>query len=112
MPGNNRRDSGRFEANFECVCAGTRQKGGGVLADISLTGARIEQISLVPDRDELVGLSLNLPHLGGIVLIGRVVRQTIDGFAIEFDHLDAEAERFIEDVSALVCAPRSSPDRS
>ena len=104
MPGppSNRRDSGRFAAQFECLCAGIRQKGSGVLEDISSKGARIAKTLVVPDRDELVGLRLELPNRGCIVLIGRVVRQTLDGFAIEFDHLDPEAERFVEDVAAIV----------
>ncbi len=104
MPGppSNRRDSGRFEAHFDCFCAGIRQKGSGILEDISSNGARIARTLVVPDRDELVGLCLELPNRGCIVLIGRVVRQTLDGFAIEFDHLDPDAELFVRDVAAIV----------
>lgn len=98
----NRRRSGRFEANFECLCAGTRQKGTGLLTDISQHGALIENTSVVPDRDELVGLNLELPELGFVVLIGRVIRQTISGFAIEFDHLDADAQQLVDNVAAIV----------
>ena len=84
------------------MCAGTNQRGTGVLADISRTGALIEKTLVVPDRGELVGLALELQDLGALVLIGRVVRQTFSGFAIEFDHLDARATEFVDCVAGLV----------
>jgi hypothetical protein len=107
-PPTNRRTSGRFEAEFECLCAGIRQKGSGVVEDISRSGALIGRTLLVPERGELVGLCLALPTRGCIVLIGHVARRTMGGFAIEFDHLDAEAERFVDDVAAIVCPRRTS----
>ena len=105
--GENRRDSGRFDANFECVCAGTSQRGTGTLEDISRTGALIENTRVIPDRGEVVGLSLDLAGFGCIVLIGQMVRRTLTGFAIEFDHLDADAELFIDNVASLVNPRRS-----
>ena len=101
------RESGRFDANFECVCAGTTQTGSGILEDISRTGALIENTPVTPDRGEIVGLSLDLAGFGCIVLIGRMVRRTMTGFAIEFDHLDADAELFIDNVASLVKSRRS-----
>ena len=98
----NRRDSGRFEADFECLCAGVHQKGSGVIEDISYRGALIGTTRVVPDRGELVGLGLELANLGAVVLIGRMVRLTISGFAIEFDHLDARAKEFVDSVAAIV----------
>lgn len=103
----NRRDSGRFDANFECMCAGTTQRGTGTLEDISRTGALIENSRVIPDKGEVVGLSLDLAGFGCIVLIGHMVRRTLTGFAIEFDHLDADAELFIDNVSSLVNSRRS-----
>ena len=103
----NRRDSGRFDANFECICAGTNQRGMGTLEDISRTGALIENTRVIPDRGEVVGLSLDLAGFGCIVLIGHMVRRTITGFAIEFDHLDTDAELFIDNVASLVKSRRS-----
>ncbi len=108
----NRRDSGRFEANFECQVAGVRTKGRGVIEDISRTGALIERTLLAPERGELVGLALEIEGCGCVVLIGRVVRQTFGGFALEFDHLDVQAEEVIDNVAALVRAQRRDAGQS
>ena len=78
------------------------QKGSGVIEDISYRGALIGTTRVVPDRGELVGLGLELANLGAVVLIGRMVRLTISGFAIEFDHLDARAKEFVDSVAAIV----------
>ena len=102
----NRRKSGRFEANFECYAAGVRIRGRGVIEDISRAGALVECTPLCPERGELVGLALKVEGCGLVVVLGRVVRQTVGGFALEFEYLSSQAERFIDDVAALVEAQR------
>jgi hypothetical protein len=101
-PPENRRDSGRFEASFECSCAGIRQKGSGILEDISRSGALIEKTLLTPDPGELVGLHLDVAGVGSVVLIGRMVRRTFTGFALEFDQLDDRAAALVDNLAAVV----------
>ncbi len=103
-----RRESRRVVANFECICSGFHEKGSGVLADISGTGALLEQTSFMPVRGELIGLSLELPLPGACLLIGWVSRHTKAGFAIEFDQSDADTQRLARDIGAIVpVRPRS-----
>ena len=97
-------------ANFECLCSGFWRKGSGVLADISGSGALLEETSFVPVRGELVGLSLELPLPGACLLIGWVSRHTKRGFAIEFDESDAETQRLARDIGAIVPV-RAKADR-
>lgn len=99
-----------MEANFECLCAGVKQKGSGVVANISRSGALIENTTVLPDRGELVGLCLEVAGVGCVVLVGRLVRQTFKGFAIEFDHLDARAAKLVDSVAAILRA-RHTPRR-
>ena len=73
-----------------------------VLANISDSGALLEETSFVPVRGELVGLSLDLPLPGASLLIGWVSRHTESGFAIEFDESDAETQRLAREIAAIV----------
>ena len=85
----------------ECLGAATRQKGPGQVSELTRNGALVSQTEILPVRGELVGLGLESPS-GAILLIGWVTRHTHQGFAIEFDHLDARAIDFIDDCAAVV----------
>lgn len=96
----------------ECFGAATRQKGPGQVSELSRNGALVSQTDILPVRGELVGLGLDTAN-GTILLIGWVTRHTDQGFAIEFDHLDAKAIDFIDNSAAIVRSRgRGRPQRS
>jgi len=98
----NRRRDGRFVAHFECNYAASRRKGTGVLSDLSRFGAFIDDASEVPGRGDLVTLRFEDYSESELVLYGWVTRHQSRGFAIEFDELEPEVLRLVEDLAALV----------
>lgn len=101
---NERRDSDRVIANFECLCSGSRGKGSGFLVDISDSGALMEEASFVPVRGELIGIAIEIPVAESGLLIGWVTRHTNKGFAIEFDVSSPQSKRLVKEIGAIVPA--------
>ncbi len=99
---NERRGSDRVIANFECLCSGFREKGSGLLVNISDTGALLEEASFVPIRGELIGLAIEIPVAESGLLIGWVSRHTDKGFAIEFDESSPQTKRLAREIGAIV----------
>ena len=99
---NERRDSDRVVANFECLCLGVKRKGSGLLVDISDFGALVEEASFVPVRGELIELAIEIPVAESGLLIGWVTRHTDKGFAIEFDESSPQTKRLVKDIGAIV----------
>jgi hypothetical protein len=99
---NERRDSDRVFANFECLCSGFKRKGRGLLVEISDFGALVEEASFVPVRGELIELAIETPVAKSGLLIGWVTRHTDRGFAIEFDESSPETKRLVKDIGAIV----------
>jgi hypothetical protein len=101
---NEQRDSDRVIANFECLCSGSREKGSGLLVDISDSGALLEEASFIPVRGELIGLAIEIPLCESALLIGWVSRHTNKGFAIEFDESSPQSKRLAKEIGAIVPA--------
>jgi hypothetical protein len=92
-----RRRAPRVEAPSPVYFTAGRQEGVGVLADLSLTGARIEDASprLRPGAATTLLLELRQDSFT-VEVPGRVVRETETGFAIEFSlDPDSSAEAFL-----------------
>jgi hypothetical protein len=92
-----RRRAPRVDAPSPVYFVAGRREGVGVLADLSLTGARIEDASPRLSPGVAMTLLLELRQESfSVELPGRVVRQTETGFAIEFSFdPDSSAEAFL-----------------
>jgi hypothetical protein len=84
MANEDQRATVRHRIEFEVVYNAGREEGIGVLADISTSGALIEDVSLQPKLGAEVQLHLILYGDDGPVrLSGQVIRHTPAGFALE-----------------------------
>ncbi len=90
-----------------------RMGASGRLANISYSGALIEDITMEPKIGTRVVLYVYLKPPSALEatavfeLTGNVVRHTPTGFAIEYDdNLDPDVRRMVDDAAALVAAPR------
>ncbi len=90
-----------------------RMEAAGVLANISYSGALIEDTSMRPEIGTSVVLYVYLKPASAFEgptpfkLAGHVVRHTPTGFAIEYnDDLDPDVRRMVDDAAALVAASR------
>ncbi len=90
-----------------------RMGASGRLANISYSGALIEDITMQPEIGTRVVLYVYLepPNAFGAAtpfeLTGHVVRHTPTGFAIEYDdNLDPDVRRMVDDAAAVVAVPR------
>ncbi len=100
--GNRRRD-GRVQTRFESLYSAGRGEGTGTLADISYSGAMIEESSLQPEVGRELRLYVFVQPVAPFELIGKVVRVTEHGFAIEYEKIeDPEIRRFVDDAAAIV----------
>ncbi len=103
----------RIVIRLEAFYSYGRVEGDGVLANISYSGARIEDTTMRPEVGTLVILYLYLkpPSAFEAVtpfkLAGHVVRRSSTGFAINYkDNLDPDTRRMVDDAAALVAVPR------
>jgi hypothetical protein len=96
----------RIPTRFELLYAAGRQEGAGILADISYTGARVEQTQLKPEIGSRLRLYVFLQPVSPLELVGDVVRHTETGFAIRYKVSDPEVRRLVDDAAAIVAAPR------
>jgi hypothetical protein len=103
----NKRKQPRFKTRFDALYSDCEREGAGVLADISYSGARIENASLRPDVGTLVRFYVFVQPVLPFELVGHVVRITEDGFAIEYEVLDSEVRRLVNDVAAIVVSPQT-----
>ena len=104
----NRRGQDRVRTQFETLYSAGRLEGSGILADISYSGAMIVEASLRPDVGEKIRLYVFVHPVSPFELIGNVVRHTEDGYAIEYEVLDPEVRRLVDDAAAIVTAPHRS----
>ena len=100
-----RRKDIRFKARFDALISSGPAEGAGVLADLSYSGARVEQVSLRPDLGPNVRLYVFVQPVAPFELIGSVTRHTESGFVILYEVSDPEVRRLVDDVSAIVAAP-------
>jgi hypothetical protein len=106
-----RRDT-RFAIRLEAHFAFGRVVEVGVLANISYSGALIEDITMQPavGTDVVLGVHFTPPsdseEKAPFELTGIVVRHTSSGFAIEYkDRLNPEVRKMVDDVAAMVAEP-------
>ncbi len=103
----------RIPIRLEAFYSYGRVEGLGRLANISYSGALIEDITMQPEIGTRVVLYVYLEPTSAFEattpfeLAGRVVRHTPTGFAIEYDdNLDPDVRRMVDDAAALVAVPR------
>ena len=101
----NRRGSGRVRTRFDALYSTGPLEGAGVLADISYSGARIEDSSIRPELGTTVRIYVFIQPLSPFELVGTVARHSASGFAIEYKNLDPEVRRLVHDAAAIVSAP-------
>jgi hypothetical protein len=96
----------RFRTRFDALFSSGPTEGAGVLADLSYSGARMEEASLRPDLGTSVRLYVFIQPVAPFQLVGHVTRHTESGFVILYEVSDPEVRRLVDDVSAIVAAPR------
>ena len=109
----NRRRHNRIPIRLEGFYAAGRVEGVGVLANISYSGALIEDTVMRPEIGTLVVLYVYLQPPSAFEaatpfeLSGHVVRHSSAGFAIEYDdNLNPDVRRMVDDAAAIVAVPR------
>jgi PilZ domain len=100
-----RRGQGRVRTRFETLLSSGREEGVGVLADISYSGARIEEASLKPELGKALRLYVFVQPVSPFELRGTVVRHSATGFAIQYEMEDPEIRRLVDDAAAVVGTP-------
>ena len=109
----NKRPDNRIPIRLAVVYSFGRIEGDGVLADISYSGALIEDANMEPEIGAPVVLYVYLKPPSAFEaatpfeLVGHVTRHSSTGFAIEYkDDLDPDVRQMVDDAAALVTAPR------
>ena len=105
-PTTDRRRSGRVRTRFDALYSAGQREGAGVLADISYSGARIEDSSIQPELGTTVRIYVFIQPVRPFELVGSVVRHGASGFAIEYKDLDPDVRRMVDDAAAIVAVPR------
>jgi len=107
------RRSPRIRTWFETHFSSQRQEGEGVLADVSYTGARVEDTGIQPSIGALAILYVCLPDdPKPFQLEGRVTRHTDAGFAIEYARPDQDMRRGVDRIAEMVGLREASPTDS
>ena len=101
----NRRGEGRFTTRFDSLISSDRTAGSGVLADISCTGALIEESTLKPELGKTIRLYVFVQPVAPFEVAGTVIRHTESGFAIGYEDLSDEVRWLVNDVAAMVAKP-------
>ncbi len=107
----------RVSMRLEAYCSEDLFEVVGVLADISYSGALIEDTSMQPEIGAPIVLYLHLKPPGSdkavspFKLTGHVVRHSSTGFAIEYErNFDPDVHRMLSDAAAIVAASRGAPE--
>lgn len=101
-----RRKDIRFRTRFDALFSSGPTEGAGVLADLSYSGARLEDASLRPDLGTSVRLYVFIQPVAPFQLVGHVTRHTESGFVILHEVSNPEVRRLVDDVSGIVAASR------
>ena len=102
----NRRRHVRFTTALNAHCSSDPGEGIGVLANISYCGALIEDSSIKPSVGSTVRVYVFVEPVDPIApaspfeLVGRVVRHSSSGFAIEYEDDDPEVHRLVDKAAA------------
>jgi hypothetical protein len=103
MPGLGRRRGTRIKTAFKSIYSAAREEGSATLAEISYSGARLQNTGLRPAPDTRVSVYVWLPNQSEpFELVGRVVRHTEDGFAIEYEDPGQNTCHLVDAASALL----------
>lgn len=95
-----------MRTRFEALLSSGRMEGAGVLADISHTGALIEEASYQPEIDKDLRLFIFVQPVSPYEVRCRVVRHTgSGGFAVRWESESDELRRLVDDAAALVGVP-------
>ena len=99
----NHHRSPRIKTRFETLYCFQREEGAGVLADISHSGALVEDATVRPGLGTPMRVHVFLAgQAEPFELVGQVVRHTGSGFAIEYEKLSPEVVGFIDDAAAIL----------
>ncbi len=101
----NRRGEGRFTTRFDSLISSGRTEVTGVLADISCTGALVEESTLKPQLGKTIRLYVFVQPIAPFEVVGTVVRHTGSGFAIGYEDLSDEVRRLVSEAAAVVAKP-------
>lgn len=104
MDPSDKRKHPRFEARFDTLCSFGRAAGTGVLTDVSYSGARLEDVSHVPELGTKIRLYVFVLPVSPFELEGEVVRRSESGFAIEYSVESPDVRRLVDDVTAVLAA--------
>ena len=96
------RRSPRFRTSFDTLISAGSTEGAGVLAEISYSGALLEDTSVAPPVGSRIRLYVFIQPVAPFELMGQVVRKTETGFAVTYELFDEEIRRLVDDISALV----------
>ena len=102
-----RRRSPRFRTRFESIISSSSTEAAGLLDEISYAGARIEESSFKPPVGSKLTLHIFVQPVAPFELQGQVARHTETGFAVIYELFDPEIRRLVDDVAAIVSAPRT-----
>ena len=108
-----RRRENRVRISLKAYYSFNGIDGVGVLADVSYSGALIEDTSMQPEIGTPIVLYLYLKPPGSdkavspFKLTGHVVRHSSTGFAIEYKHhFDLDIRQLVDDAAAILAASR------
>ncbi len=103
--GKDKRRAPRITTRFGAVYSFDRQEGQGFVANISYSGALLDNVSIRPQVSMPVHVHLLLPHRPNpLELVGQVVRHIERGFAIKYAEHNEDLRRFIDEPP-----PRADP---
>ncbi len=81
----NKRSHRRAEVDIVVLCASGTERGSGILASLSLSGALLETTSIQPPLGAALEIRIRLPNDDEpLALAGFAVRHSTSGFAIQF----------------------------
>ena len=109
----NRRHENRVPIYLKAHYSFGRVDGTGVLADVSYSGALIEDTSVRPEIGTRIALCvylmspLGFEEMAPFELDCHVARHSSTGFAVTYeDNHDPDVRRMLDDTAAMVAAPR------
>jgi len=109
-----RRGAVRFPIALNAHYSSGPEEGFGVLANISYSGALIEDTSVQPAVGTRVRVYVFVEPVDPIApaspyeLVGRVVRHSYSGFAIEYEDPDPEVRELVDDAASSHERPKPS----
>ncbi len=93
----------RIKTRFKSLYAAGDQEGSAILAEISYSGARLEDVEFQPSLGARVCVYVWLPrHAEPFELVGKVVRQMDGGFAIEYEKPGQDICHMVDAAALLV----------